>query len=65
MPSPRAKPSSRSDVRLPVNIDPNVPAMINPQELMMPPVWATALRVPSIVPWIRSSSITRAINRML
>ena len=65
MPSPRAKPSSRSEVRLPVSIDPNVPAMIRPHELMMPPVWATALRVPSIVPCIRSSSITRAISRML
>ena len=47
-PRPRAKPSSRSVVRLPVSIEPNVPAMIRPHELMIPPVWATASRVPSI-----------------
>ena len=31
---------------VPVSIEPKVPAMIRPHELMMPPVWATARRVP-------------------
>ena len=47
-PSPSANPSSRSVERLPKSIEPNVPAMIRPHELMIPPVWATARRVPSI-----------------
>ena len=64
-PSPSANPSSRSAVRLPVSIDPNVPAMIRPHELMIPPVCATASRVPSVTPCLRSSSITRAIRKML
>ena len=50
IPRPRAKPSSRSDVSVPVSMEPKVPAMIRPHELMMPPVWATARRVPSVMP---------------
>ena len=48
-----------------MSIEPNVPAMIRPHELMIPPVCATARRVPSIVPCFRSSSMTRDIRKML
>ena len=64
-PRPSAKPNSLSAVRLPVSIEPNVPAMIRPHELMIPPVCMTAWRVPSIGPCFFSSSRTRAIRKML
>ena len=58
-PSAKAKPSSCIVRNVPVIIAANVPAMMTPQLVMMPPVRTTATRSPSTGPSRRCSSNTR------
>ncbi len=58
-PNANAKPSSVVARSVPVVIDTNVPAIITPQLVMIPPVRTKATRSPSIAPCRAYSSNTR------
>ncbi len=64
-PNATANPICKSPRILALIIAANVPAMMIPAEVMMPPVFASATWVPSLVPRFAASSFTRPMRKML
>ena len=64
-PSATANPISANATSGSVARTANVPASTSPAEVMTPPVAASPIRAPRLVPHFSASSLTRVIKKML